>query len=227
MRWLLLLLVSASLAAQTTTAAPLSPCKDHSVDEYIKELNKRTRNKNPLPSTVCILGYCRGTGVKDTTTPPTFPEPAPTSDVQVEPRPGTNESSSKNTNVVVVPADVADGYNPIAAAKNVDVADQEFESKNYRAALSRYQDAAEEKWGDAAIYVRLARTYEKLSDAVDASATCSSALRLQIAEKARSECEQIQKRVQPQLSGKQDEITAAEKDLAAHDRCLAPAAPQP
>ena len=50
----------------------------------------------------------------------------------------------------------------LAAAHNIDVGDYYFEGKNYSAALLRYNDALEEKPGDAAIHVRLGRTLEKL-----------------------------------------------------------------
>ncbi len=50
----------------------------------------------------------------------------------------------------------------LEAAKNVDVGDYNFEKKAYKGALLRYQDAVDEKPGDAAIHVRLARVFEKL-----------------------------------------------------------------
>jgi tetratricopeptide (TPR) repeat protein len=50
----------------------------------------------------------------------------------------------------------------IDAAHNVEVGDFYFTEKNYRAALLRYSDAAQNKPGDPAIHVRLGRVYEKL-----------------------------------------------------------------
>lgn len=51
----------------------------------------------------------------------------------------------------------------LEAAHNVDVGDYSFGEKNYKGALLRYSDAAEEKPGDAAIHVRLGRVFEKLN----------------------------------------------------------------
>ncbi len=50
----------------------------------------------------------------------------------------------------------------LAAVHDVDVGDTNFEKRNYRGALLRYQAAAEEKPKDAAIHVRLGRAFEKL-----------------------------------------------------------------
>lgn len=51
----------------------------------------------------------------------------------------------------------------LEAAHDVDVGDFYFEQTNYKAALLRYQDAVEQKPGDAAIHVRLGRVFEKLN----------------------------------------------------------------
>ena len=51
------------------------------------------------------------------------------------------------------------------AAHNVDVGDYWFgDKKNYRAALSRYEQALDEKPDDPAIHVRAGRALEKLND---------------------------------------------------------------
>jgi Flp pilus assembly protein TadD len=56
----------------------------------------------------------------------------------------------------------------LEAAHNVDVGDYSFAEKNYKGALLRYQDAVEEKPGDAAIHMRLARVFEKLDQLAQA-----------------------------------------------------------
>jgi hypothetical protein len=50
----------------------------------------------------------------------------------------------------------------LEAAHKVDVGDQYFADKNYKGALLRYQDAAEERPADVAIHVRLGRVLETL-----------------------------------------------------------------
>jgi tetratricopeptide (TPR) repeat protein len=52
----------------------------------------------------------------------------------------------------------------MAAAQSVDVGDYYFGEKNFRAALSRYQEALESKPDDPAIYLRLGRAFEKLGE---------------------------------------------------------------
>ncbi len=56
----------------------------------------------------------------------------------------------------------------MSAAHDVEVGDYYVSQKNYRAALFRYQDAADQKPRDAAIHVRMGRAFEKLNEAAKA-----------------------------------------------------------
>lgn len=130
------------------------------VDEIIAETHKQHRrhDKNPLPQTICVWGWCRGTGRN----PPVPTEPGPpveTPDVNSA-QSTAGEASSKT------PAEQCDEAmtRALEAAHNVEVGDLDFSKKNYGGALSRYQDAAQQKSDDAAIYVRLGRTSERLND---------------------------------------------------------------
>lgn len=49
----------------------------------------------------------------------------------------------------------------LEAAHDVEVGDYYFSQKNYDGALMRYKNAVEDKPRDAAIHVRLGRTFEK------------------------------------------------------------------
>lgn len=113
-------------------------------------------------------------GQNDPTEPPPG-GPPPRSDV---------ESSSKDTKIDLSPPSndqkehpdggIADdvlefrSYNPHKAMKNVEVGDYYFKRKNYRAALSRYQEALEWKPGDAEATLRIGRALEKLDDSENA-----------------------------------------------------------
>ncbi len=172
--------VPAAAAQQAPPPAtpPSAPCKDHSVDEYLAEMHKRQRNKNPFPENACILGWCRHPGAPGddpVSNPPQAP-PVPTSEA---PKAPSGESSSQAGRAGA--GDELRGttlYNPIAGARNVDAGDYYFSQKNYRAALSRFQEALEEKPDDAAIHLRLARTLEKLNDPVKACEHFDAALLL-------------------------------------------------
>jgi len=59
-------------------------------------------------------------------------------------------------------------WNPHKAEKDVEVGDYYFKRKNYRAALSRYQEALYYKDNDAAATFKLAICQEKLGNADDA-----------------------------------------------------------
>jgi len=59
-------------------------------------------------------------------------------------------------------------WNPHRANKDVEVGDFYFKKKNYRAALTRYQDALVWKDNDAVANFRLAECYEKLDQPDDA-----------------------------------------------------------
>ena len=143
-------------------SAPIPCPSDRPVDDIIGEIHKlqskkNNRNKNPLPSGICIFGWCR----QISKTPPTVPQSSPSDEVPAEaPTETANISSSK-------PA--ADKCNAametaLEAAHNVEVGDYYFEEKNFKAALGRYQDALADKPDDAAIQVRLGRTFQKLND---------------------------------------------------------------
>lgn len=59
-------------------------------------------------------------------------------------------------------------WNPHKAAKDVEVGDFYFKQKNYRAALSRYQEALLYKPNDAVANFRTAQCFEKLNSPHDA-----------------------------------------------------------
>lgn len=183
MRILAIVLVSATLWAQV----PVASCPaDRPVDDFITELNrqkskKANRNTNPLPSVGCIFGWCRDTG----TTPPTIPNPPraqsedPNAHGSKTPQSTSGESSSKTENERCNERT----EQALQAAHNVDVGDLQVEEKHYRAALSRYQEALEQKPGDAAIHVRLGRVLEKLNDVSTAKTEYEAAERIGTPEK--------------------------------------------
>jgi len=59
-------------------------------------------------------------------------------------------------------------WNPLKAAKDIEVGDFYFRRKNYRAALDRYKEALYYKDNDAVASFRLAVCQEKLGDEADA-----------------------------------------------------------
>jgi len=111
---------------------------------------------------------------------------APRSDDQVTPPPtAVGESSSKDTKVDLSPpvgeandqlytaGDVDEAgefhaWDPHRAMKNVEVGDYYYKRGNYRAAVSRYQEALQWKPKDAEATFKLADSYDKLGDIVDA-----------------------------------------------------------
>lgn len=143
--------------------SPPQPCPaDRPIDDIIAEINKQSakknsRNKNPFPEVACIGGWCKDMRK----TPPTVPR-APRAETQPAPNPpSASGTSSSKSSVEKCNAAMDRAFD---AAHNVEVGDYFFEQKNYRAALSRYQEALEEKPDDPAIHVRLGRASEKLND---------------------------------------------------------------
>lgn len=159
----------AAAAQQTPPAAtpPAAPCQDRSVDEYLAEMHKRKRNKNPLPENACILGWCRQPGAPgdDPVSHPPRSSAAPST---TTPKTQPGESSSQAGSAAAAGLRGTTLYDPIAGARNVEAGDYYFEQKNYRAALSRFQEALQDKPDDAAILARLGRTCEKLNDPAQA-----------------------------------------------------------
>lgn len=154
---------AAAQQAPSANPTPVLPCKDHTVDEYLAVMHKRHRNKNPLPDNACILGWCRQPGAPGddpVSHPPQAPLPPPTQAPATPP----GESSSRASQAGSSAERGTALYDPVAGAKNAEAGDYYFGQKNYRAALSRYQEALEDKPDDAAIHLRLARTWEKLDD---------------------------------------------------------------
>lgn len=161
-----LLLAILILSAGFHTMAAESPCPaDRPVDDIIAEVNKQSKKKgredrSALPQVICVFGWCR----QAARTPPTFPQPAPRAETPARNSDAPDVSSSKS---------VAERCNDamelaLRAAHNVDVGDYSFQQKNYRGALLRYEDAAEQKAADPAIHVRLGRVYEKLDQITQA-----------------------------------------------------------
>jgi predicted Zn-dependent protease len=140
-------------------SAPPSCPADRPVDDIITEVHKQQAKEkhhhpNPLPDVICIWGWCRDQSIKHT--PPTFPGSA----TPQAKNPSGNESTSSSR----VPIDKCNDAMEMAlkAAHDVEVGDYSFAAKNYNGAMQRYNDAVEEKPGDAAIHVRLGRVFERL-----------------------------------------------------------------
>src|SRR5262245_39910108 len=159
------------------SATPSCPA-DRPVDDIIAEIHKQQSKKkhhvsNPLPDNICIFGWCGGRS--NNQTPPTVPETAPQSTPSAQ-NPSSNESSS-SSRPQVDPCNEA-MEKALKAAHDVEVGDDYFETKNYSAALPRYQDAAEEKPGDTAIHVRLGRAFEKSGEIPQAINQYKAALQM-------------------------------------------------
>jgi tetratricopeptide (TPR) repeat protein len=173
------------LLALPIWAEPPQQCGGgRTVDDYLADIakaekkQKRQRNKNPLPDSVCIFGWCR----EAATRPPTGPFPDPPSvpakgrskaekaeePEQKPPAPPPGESSSKRPleEVAAPPkADAVDkGCDPMAAAHDVEVGDWHYQDKNYRGAVGRYKGALENWPNEPNILFRLAKTYERMKE---------------------------------------------------------------
>jgi len=169
------LLIVVNTAAETHSTCPV----DWPVDDLITALNERPLQfKNPMPDTACVnlwmilpVGTCHN--VKKSA-PPASPKPEPArepSTIQASSSDGGPASASSKdqpqNNQATSAGSAEDKCNEatgvaLLAAHNVDVGDQNFSKKNYNGALARYQEAAEQKPHDAAIHVRLGRTFERM-----------------------------------------------------------------
>jgi tetratricopeptide (TPR) repeat protein len=69
-------------------------------------------------------------------------------------------------------------WNPHKAEKDVEVGDYYFKRKNYRAALSRYQEALYYKYDDAVATFRLGVCQEKLGDEAEARKAYAAYLKI-------------------------------------------------
>lgn len=187
---LAIILVGARMLAQS---APPSCPADLPVDDIIAEIHKqqskkKNRNTNPL------AGLCIGTWCLDhSSTPRTKPEPTP----QVA-KPKHEDTSSNPVSSSKSPQAKCDERMETAlqAAHDVDVGDYYFEQKDYRAALTRYRDALEEKPDDAAIRVRLGRVLEKLNQIPEAIEQYRAAQKLAGPEKWSDEAKSALQRLQ-------------------------------
>lgn len=162
-----------SLSEKREEKVTPSAC-ERSIDDYLAELRrskdkKQSRTRNPMPTDACVLGWCREVA-GPTTHPPKDTNPKDTQeapDKQAGPAAAQGESSSKRSpeEIGVPPDSVAPAEcDPQQAAQDVDIGDFYFSQKSYKPALNRYRLALENKPNDPAIYLRLARTYEKLKD---------------------------------------------------------------
>jgi tetratricopeptide (TPR) repeat protein len=131
-------------------------------------MHKHQRNKNPLPSDICIFAYCPHPKVQ-TTDPVSHPPQAPPAPAagtpEQTPKTPAGESSSQPGNAgASAELRGTSLYNPIEGARNVEAGDYYFSRENYRAALSRFQEGLQDKPDDPTIHLRLGRAYEKLGD---------------------------------------------------------------
>jgi tetratricopeptide (TPR) repeat protein len=206
---------AAAQQGQPSVPGPPVPCKDRSVDEYLAEMHKRKRNKNPLPTDTCILAWCPHTekGKDDPVEHPPQAPPVPSTEVPKAP-PG--ESSSQPGNAAAG-ADLRGTslYNPIEGAKNVEAGDYYFEKQNYRAALSRFQEALQDKPDDAAIQLRLGRTCEKVNLGEEAYEHYDAALILSPDGPGAKQAREGLERLRPQLA------KAGADTAAIHERNVA------
>jgi tetratricopeptide (TPR) repeat protein len=96
----------------------------------------------------------------------------PKDDAKNHPNSGVtvSEAGKAATAADAAPSDVQEfhPWNPHRANKDVEVGDFYFKRKNYRAALTRYQDALVWKDNDAVANFRLGECYEKLDQPDDA-----------------------------------------------------------
>jgi tetratricopeptide (TPR) repeat protein len=157
--WTVAVVVVTAGAAMYAHSTPPSCPAGRPVDDIVAQARKeqsakKQRNGDPSPQVTCSWGWC----IDHSTTPPTFPEPAPRATV-----PSDNDSTSSAT-----PSENISGETcgtamkrALEAAHNVEVGDYSFGRRNYNGALMRYKDALEEKPEDVAIHVRLGRVYEK------------------------------------------------------------------
>ena len=175
---LLVILLSGTIFAQPTT--PGCP-SDRPVDDIIAQINKARprKNKNPLPDTICMWGWCRD--VKH----PSPPAPPPSSTTDTTMQSASKSSNSDQASSSKSEAEKCNDAMELAleAAHDVEVGDYSFEKQSYQGALLRYRDAAEQKPHDAAIQVRLGRTAEKLSMPEEATQHYSEAVKIGSPEK--------------------------------------------
>ncbi len=149
-----------------------APCPaDRPVDEVISAIQKQqskkaARNKSPLPDNVCFIGWCRNKAK----TPPIV------ADGGAPPPPSSSPSSTSSSKAARNACDDA-MERTLAAAHDAEVGDYYFSDKNFKAASFRYEDALKNKPGDAAIHVRLGRTYEKLNEPTRAIEQYQAAIR--------------------------------------------------
>ena len=106
------------------------------------------------------------------------PQHQPTSEGQASKPPAGESSSQAGSAGATAELKGTALYDPIEAAHDVETGDYYFGRENYRAALSRYQEALQDKPDDAAIQLRLGRVCEKLNLAEEAYGHYDAALLL-------------------------------------------------
>jgi len=235
-----LLVMSLLAMAQEPAAKTDASCyKDKSVDEYIVELNKRQKGtRNPLPNDICIFAMCSHTGVgpsegkkekaaaKAPQQQPSAKPPAGKSESDVSEVGGVSDvSSSKKENAEVAEtlAAEASSYDPVRAARDADVGDYYYRDKNYRGALMRYADAVKAKPGDAAIYLRMGRSWEKLKAPERAYLHYDAVVKLEPEGKSAAEARAAMQRLQPELQkAGVDPATLVREEQPERAPCLAP-----
>jgi hypothetical protein len=174
---------SSTQSSATETTAPACPA-DRPVDDIIAEVKK------PIPSIGCIFGWCRDSARTPPTVPPTTEESSPNTEAPAPRGESTSKTATERCNERTELA--------LEAAHNVEVGDEQFGNKSYQAALSRYEEASEQKPEDAAVHVRLGRVLEKLNDQQKALEEYDAAAKIGTPEKwgaeAKASAERLKKK---------------------------------
>lgn len=140
---------------------------------------------------------------------PPLPPPQPRSDS------GGSESSSQE-NATEAAKDEVPNRDPMAAAQSVEIGDYYFSEKNYRAALSRYQEALESKPDDAAIYIRVGRAFDKLGEPTRAFENYDASLKADPAGPFADEAGKGVERLRPEVEKRGDDPRAISERNRAH-----------
>lgn len=169
------IILSVCLVATCVAQQPQQCGGGRTVDDYLADIaksQKKKRNKNPLPDSICVFGWC-----KAGKHPAGSESPKGDAKVEVAPTqetaPPSNESSSKRpANEIGAPSQAdtneENGCDPMRAAKDVEVGDFYYSEKSYRPALNRYKLALESWPNEPNILFRTAKTYEGLKDNANA-----------------------------------------------------------
>lgn len=219
---LLALALVAALSLPAVASQSDSQTTDSGNQQAEQQQEKKPKRNDPWPDQFCIGSWCKpisrdkdkkkkqevGAQEEPQLPPPNPPPPrsseqpgfSSSKDTKIDLRPPREDEAEHPESSLPEEVRELRPYDPHRAAKNIEVGDFYYSRGNYRAALSRYQEALDYKPGDALATFRLAQALEKVGRLKDAYEQYQAYLTIRSQGEEANQARQALQQLEPKLA---------------------------